>query len=118
MNKLQEDFIKGRKESKEYFKDMDKRVAGRLEKWEVYSLYDRKEDRTIGSLVYGYVYGDERWKDGSYIHTSQVVKISEDKKNLETENSFYTLGERKDETEGRSKSKRATSGDAGDSTGT
>jgi hypothetical protein len=56
----------------------------RLENW-----------REMFGSVCGNIYDDEkgRWEDGTYIHTSQIVNINYVKRELQTRNTVYTLGE-------------------------
>ena len=45
------------------------------------------------NIAYGDVYGHPRFDDGSYIHTSTIISIDREQKNIivETLNTIYTL---------------------------
>lgn len=62
---------------------MSKREAGRIENW-VYEPHDE--------WVVGNIYGDERFADGAFIHTSRVVSFDKDHTTVETKNSVFKLG--------------------------
>ncbi len=46
----------------------------------------------FGVGIGGNIFGDERFEDGKYIFTSDVVKLDYENKKLETLNSVYELG--------------------------
>lgn len=48
--------------------------------------------------IYGYVYGDDRWRDGTDVRTSYIVDLQYDEESqtgvVETRNTIYQLSER------------------------
>lgn len=62
---------------------MSKQHKGTIQNWYV-----------MGKLVVGNLFNDptERFPDGAFIHTSDIVKIDEENALLETNNSIYSLG--------------------------
>ena len=51
------------------------------------------EDRYYGNIVSGNIYNDERFKDGTYIHTSSIQEIIDEGDTLVviTRNNTYNL---------------------------
>lgn len=66
-----------------------KRAGGTLENWYLYETHTGK------TCCSGLSYHDNRWRDGEAIWTSEVINIFEDKY-LETRNTYYLLGKKKD----------------------
>ncbi len=64
--------------------DLNKKYGGIIQNW--YSF---------GTTVYGNLHNDpqERFEDGSFIHTSKVIKFDQENKKIETLNTLYDLGE-------------------------
>ena len=58
----------------------------RLEQWSIFGVH-----------VMGYVYNDERFSDGSFVHTSSITRIDFEEgvaKILTTRDTTYELGKR------------------------
>ena len=55
----------------------------RLEKW-----------RLIANHLYGDIYDDSRFPDGSPVRTSTVLTIDEEKGEAQTRNTLYKLGKK------------------------
>ena len=68
--------------------DAGKPYGGQIEQWYF----------GFGQSVYGFLYGDpmQRWEDGTPIHTSYIVGIKENQTILETRNTIYLLGTKRD----------------------
>ena len=66
----------------------EKKFGGRIENWKHTEFWNG------AMVVIGNVYNDpnERWVEGYYIHTSEVIKIDYDNMEVETLNSVYSLG--------------------------
>lgn len=64
---------------------MTKQYRGRIENWTIF-----------GSTVMGHIYDEPfpRFSNSNWIQTSSVVKLDEEGKTLETQNSTYSLGEK------------------------
>ena len=58
----------------------------RIEKW----FINRVADGT--SIIYGFVYDNPQFENGTYIHTSKIVDIDKNFKWVRTMNSTYELG--------------------------
>jgi len=68
---------------------MTNEITGRLEAW--------CPDNIYGRILWGTLYGDSkgRWKDGTRIHTSDIMTPKEEWKEgvvIQTRNSTYLLG--------------------------
>lgn len=63
----------------------EREITGTLEDW----WFDNSN-----TVYWGYVYGDirNRFRDGSYIHTSRVIKVDNEENVIHTLNSVYKLG--------------------------
>jgi hypothetical protein len=67
----------------------------RLEKWQ---LNPRPMSMRLSSSVFegqviGFVYGNPKFEDGSWVRTSDVVELDPEFKFAKTRNSLYELGE-------------------------
>lgn len=69
---------------------MSKQHKGTIHNWYVTNSWSGSK----GKLVVGNLFNDptERFPDGAFIHTSDIVKIDEENALLETNNSIYSLG--------------------------
>ena len=61
-------------------------TSPRLENWRVYKYI-------AWEIAEGDIYNDTRWADGTRVYTSEVKSISEDKTQLQTQNTLYVLGQ-------------------------
>lgn len=69
-----------------------KKYGGRLENWYEKTI-TYESGKPSESVVFGNVYDDPRWSDGTKVRTSLVVSLNEDQRTLETMNTNYSLGE-------------------------
>lgn len=65
-----------------------KPLCGTLENWRLVDWCKSKGDQ----VVCGWLYGDDRFEDGTEIRTSGIVKLDRENNTLETRNSIYKLG--------------------------
>lgn len=66
----------------------EKRNGGRIENW---ALCDYYNDKTT-FVVYGDIYGDDKWSSSADLRTSCIVKLDIEKSEVETLNTIYKLG--------------------------
>lgn len=66
--------------------DNAKPFRGKIENWKELTGV------MFGVGIGGNIFGDERFEDGKYIFTSDVVKLDYENMKLETLNSVYELG--------------------------
>lgn len=70
------------------YNEVTKPYRGVIENWRVVDwCYS-----TGQKVVSGFLFGDDRYEDGTSIRTSEVVKLDYENKKLETLNSMYDLG--------------------------
>lgn len=68
--------------------DKEVKPHAHLDQW---SVYDWKDIRVLSGIVTGH----DRLPDGLFIHTSNVLSLDEEVEMVaETENTFYSLGEK------------------------
>lgn len=69
-----------------------KRKGGHLENWLVRPRYNGDEEFVVGMVT-----GDNRFYENEQIYTSPVVAIHEKEQILETRNTYYTLGKKREQ---------------------
>lgn len=70
-----------------------KKLGGTLNNWyEKRVEYTEDPERNF-SVVFGHLDNDNRWRDGTKVRTSTVVKLDTENGVLETRNTVYQLGE-------------------------
>lgn len=68
-----------------------KHKAGFLDRYSFGEVLGRSGG--TAQVAYGKIYDDSRWPPGTSMTTSEIVKIHEKERILETRNSYYTLGD-------------------------